>query len=179
MSRKASIVMLMSALVLLAGSPRMDASVAADVPRMLSDAKSQASRLKIDIATLDFFASSESGWKSHAAITGMYADRIAALRSLAASLASARQDASVWQQTTIDRIVPLLHGLAASAEATITTINNNQSRLGTGEYKEYLKVSADLANELSDMIGSSVDYGKTSEELQRLAAKVGAPQGPF
>jgi hypothetical protein len=182
MSRKASIAIILSALVLFAGGLVQAAPETAngpDVSQLLLEAKSRASMLKIDISTGGFFASSENGWKTHTAVTGVYNDRIAALRALADKLMAARNDSTYWQKETIDRTVPLLRGFAASASAMFANIDKNQTRLGTSEYNQYLKVNADLAVEFSDLIRSNVDYGKTMEQLQGLAEKVGAPAGPF
>lgn len=182
MSRQTSRLVLILPLLLLAFSSGLGAIEpprSPGVAQLLSAAKDQASDLNNDIATLDFFAASESGWKTHAAITALYADRIAGLRNLAARLAAVRPSASPLEQATIDRIVPLLQGFASCAEAEINTLNANQSRLATGEYKDYLKVNATLAGEFSDLIGSSVNFGKTMAELAGAAQKTGAPAGPF
>jgi hypothetical protein len=40
------------------------------------------------------------------------------------------------------------------------------------EYKDYLEANADYATDLAAMIADFVDYGRTKQRLERLAAKL-------
>lgn len=165
-------------LALLADRPQMAAPEAGDtfqVAKLLSDVERQASLLKSDLSTLDFFASSQLGWQSHAGIVAAYKEHIGALRNQAARLDGALKDASRWQKTTIDQIVPLLQEFAATAEATIGAIDRNPSGLSSNDYKQYVKLDADLAGEFSTLIGTWVNYAKTRDELGPVAEKIAAP----
>jgi len=51
-------------------------------------------------------------------------------------------------------------------------LNQNPKRLWTGDYKDYVEANADLAAQLSEMIGDFVDYGKTKHRFERLASKL-------
>jgi len=44
------------------------------------------------------------------------------------------------------------------------------------EYNDYLEANADYASDLANMIGSFVDYGKTRQRLDRLAARLEVPE---
>jgi hypothetical protein len=170
MSRKARIAGLTIVLALLVIRPQMAAPEGggtSQVTQLLSDVESKASLLKSDLSTLDFFASSQLGWQSHAAIVAAYKEHIGALRNQAAKLDGARKDASRWQKTTIDQIVPLLQEFAATAEATIGAIDKNPAGLNSDDYKQYVKLNADLSGEFSTLIGTWVNYARTRDELSR------------
>jgi hypothetical protein len=142
---------------------------------LLSTAKSQAFELKSDIQTMDFFAGSDFGWASHASIINVYKDHIDAIRNQISKLDETRSIASTLQKTTLDRVGPLLKELASDAEALINRINQNPKRLNGGEYKEYIKLNADLAAELAALIGNFVDCGRTKQQLERLKNKIDLP----
>jgi hypothetical protein len=82
-------------------------------------------------------------------------------------LTAARDKASPWRQQAIDRMLPTMRELAAN---TTTAINHLEqpSRQTSASYAEHLRQKAETSRELSDMISSSVQYGQTRAELQRL-----------
>jgi len=158
-------------LMLLASLP---AAADAQAAQLLSDAGNQASLLKSDLDTIEFFGSSAGGWQSHSTIVTVYKQHIGALRSLAARLDTTRGDASSAQKTGIDRVVPLMQEFAATAEAMINTIDKNPGALNGSDYKQYVKLNSDLAEEFVTLIGASVNCAKTGDELARVAEKIGA-----
>ena len=101
------------------------------------------------------------------------------IRRQVTKLDDVRSTASSWQKTTIDRIGPLLQELASDAEALINRINQNPKRLNGGEYKDYIKVNADLAGELAALVGNFVDYGRTRQQLEHPTNKLDLPSGGF
>lgn len=136
------------------------------IAQLLADADSQAMLLKSDLSTLDFMASSATPGQSYAQVIGAYRQHIATLRNQAATLETQRKNAPEWQQTTIDRVVPLLREFAASATAAMDAIGTH-----TGDFKQYVKLNADLAGELSTLIDTWISLGKTREELARAASR--------
>lgn len=175
--KKARFIAIMSLLVLLASRHAMGAAETGDaqVSQLLSDANNQAALVNNDLGTLNFIASSPLDWKNHVPIVSAYRQHIGALRSQAARLEAARKNASAWQAVSIDRIVPLLREFAEAADATLVALDKNPGGLGGADYKQYLKLNADLAGEFSSLIGTWVNYGKTREELGRVAQKIAAP----
>jgi hypothetical protein len=148
------------------------------VAQLLSDAKSSASSLKSDLATLDFFAASIGGWQTHAAILDLYQEHITSIRSQAARLESARNNGSLWQQTAVDRIIPVMQEFASSAEAAIRTSNANQTILQSSDFKRYFKLNSDQAGEFASLIAAWVDYAKTRDDLERVPQKTVSNSGP-
>lgn len=170
MNRKAQVV-LVTLLLTSAARPQPLTGSSETAAQLLSDAKSQASIVKSDLATVDFFAVS---WKSNATTLALYQKDIGALRGLAPRLDAARKTASRWQQTAIDRIIPLIQEFTTDADAELRDAGANQNRLNTPEFQEYFKLHSDLANEYSALIGSWADYAKTKDDLDRAALKIHA-----
>jgi hypothetical protein len=173
--------MMMLRLLLIAFVLFADLTLAADDPdsdhvsELLVTAKAQAFELKSDIQTMDFFTGSDFGWESHASIVNVYKGHISAIRQQVARLDDARSIASPLQKKTIDQVGPLLQELASDAEGLINRINKNPKRLDSGEYKEYIKVNADLAAELAALVGNFVDCGRTKQQLEQVKNKIDLP----
>jgi hypothetical protein len=155
--------------------PPADGQDSDRVSELLSTARAQTLELKSDIQSMDFFTGSEFGWESHVSIVDEYKNHIGAIRRQVATLDEARSMAPPLQKTTIDQIGPLLQAMASAAEALINRINQNPKRLSSAEYKDYIKVNADLASELASLVGSFIDYGKTKQQLERIAEKIDHP----
>ena len=143
--------------------------------QLLSEAENQASLLKSDLATIEFFGLSASSWQTHSAIVTAYREHINALRNQAGKLEAARSDGSPSQKVAIDRVIPLLREFAAAADAALAAIARNPDRLNSSDYKQFIKLNSDLAGEFSTLIGTWADFGKTSEELAGVAKKIDAP----
>lgn len=157
-------------------SQTSSASAGSDIPpvrQLLSNVKNLVPLLKSDIATLDLLVRPAGG--AQAVLFNLYTEHIANLRSQADKLEALRKSGTRWQQVAIDRMVPAMQELAASAEAAINWTRSNQDRLSSTDYGDYLKLNADLAEELSRLITSCVDYAKTREDLERASANIGAP----
>lgn len=149
-------------------------SVRAQIAQLLSDGKSVASSIKSDIQTLNFFALSAGGPQANTAMLNLYQQHIHDLRSDAARLEAMRAKGSGFQQTAMERMIPVMQELASSAEAAIRTASANQSRLNSSEFSDYFKLNSDLAGELSAVIAAWADYAKTSEDLIRASRKIGS-----
>ena len=87
-------------------------------------------------------------------------------------LDEARNTASAWQKTAIDRIAPLLKELASDTTAVIERLNNNPKALNTDEYKDYLGANSDDAAHLASLIADFLDYGRTKRRLERLTDRL-------
>lgn len=154
---------------------------AADIPdseqvsQLLSDAKTEAYQLKEDAATMHSFALTGRTWESHAGVVTGIKEHINAAGRQLAKLEDARNTASPWQQTAIDRIRPLLKELASNTQAVIEHLNKTPKNLNAPEYKDYLEANADQAEQLAGMIADFVNYGKTKQRMERLRDKLELP----
>jgi len=84
-------------------------------------------------------------------------------------LQSHRTVASPWQQDAIDRITALANALATNMNAAIAQLSKSQSRPTAPPYPEYLKANARIANDLTDAINDTIDYGQTKAKMDSLA----------
>ncbi|MBZ5603405.1 MAG: hypothetical protein LAO79_13975 [Acidobacteriia bacterium] len=155
--------------------PLNGASENPELTQALSEAKDLSARLSSDVSTLDFIVSSSGGWQTHAGILDSYAERVAAFRKHATSLAGMRKDGSSGQQSVVDRILPLMQESATRADQAIQTMKSGPDRLNTAGGRRFLKLNADLVDELSRIIRAWVDYGKTRNELDRVQELLGVP----
>jgi hypothetical protein len=153
---------------------------AADVPdseqvsKLLSEAKTLAFQLKEDAVTMESYTRMNVSWESHAAAINQIREHVNALGRQVTKLKDARNTASPWQKTAIDRINPFLDELAGYTSAVIEHIKGEPKHT-MDEYKDYLEANADYATDLAAMIGDFVDYGRTKQRLERLTTKLELP----
>lgn len=148
------------------------------VTRLLSDVKTQAVILSVDADTMEGYSRSGASWQSHASVISQMREHINKAGRELSELQDLRTSASPWQMKAIDRIRPPLQELANGTEREIKFISDNPERLSQGQYKEYLEANADVSSELAGMVGNYVDYGKTKNRLEMLAAKLELPATP-
>jgi len=154
---------------------------AADVPdseqvsKLLSEAKTMAFQLKEDAETMESFTRSSTTWEGHAVAINQIKEHVNALGRQVAKLKDAKNTASPWQKTAIDRINPFMDELAGYTEAAIEHLNKHPKLLTTAEYKDYLEANADYAGDLASTIANFVDYGRTKQRLERLTDKLELP----
>jgi predicted sulfurtransferase len=162
--------------ILLAGfAGTANAAAAPDsdhVAKLLAEAKTTALQLKDDAVAMESFTRMNVSWESHAVAINQVRDHINALENQEAKLKEARNEASAWQKTAIDRIVPFLDELEGYTYAVIERINDQPKRLFTDEYKDFLQANADYATDLAAMIGDFVDYGKARDKVEHLGTKL-------
>ena len=154
---------------------------AADVPdseqvsKLLSETKTLAFQLKEDAGIMASYTRMNVSAENHALAINQIRDHVNGLGSQVAKLKDARNTASPWQKTAIDRINPFLDELGGYTMAVIEHLNG-QEKHSMAEYKDYLEANADYAADLAAMIADFVDYGKTKQRLQRLTVKLEVPQ---
>lgn len=154
--------------------PTVDSS---QIRQVFSDVKSLASFLKSDVATLDFVAFSGGGSQTRDSTLDRFAQHATALRRQSARLEEIRKYGASPQQAAIDRMVPVMKEFASSAEEAIRAARTPPASGANQDYREYMKLNSDLAQELSDVISAWVDYATTRENLDRAAGKVGVSSG--
>jgi hypothetical protein len=153
---------------------------AADVPdseqvsKLLSEAKTLAFQLKEDAVTMESYTRMNLGWETHAVAINQIREHVNDLGRQVKKLKDARNTASPWQKTAIDRINPFLDELAGYTSAVIEHIKGEPKHT-MDEYKDYLEANADYATDLAAMIGDFVDYGRTKQRLERLTTKLELP----
>lgn len=166
--------------LLLAAIVVLPALRAADVPGdskevsdLLSQAKTQAIQLKTDASDMESFTLSNLSWQSHAAKITEIKEHVNAVGKTVSKLNQAKDTASSWQRTAIERVNPVMGELAMNVEVTINHLNKEQGRLlNTEEHKDYLKTNAELASKMAAVITDFVDYGETKAKFEKLTQKL-------
>jgi hypothetical protein len=147
------------------------------VSALLSSAETQAYQLKHDADTLERYSRSNASWESHSDELNRIKDDVNKMGALLRQLEQDRGAAATWQQVAIDRVLPVAKELAVNTTGAIDHVNKFPRRLNTPNYQEYLEGIADSAANLASTIQDFVDYGKTKQRLDRLAAKLELPEG--
>jgi len=142
------------------------------VSKLLSEAKTIAFELKEDAMTMASFPRMTLSFESHAVAINQIREHLDALQLQAAKLQDVKGFAAPWQKTAIDRMAPFLDELEGYTAAVIERINDKPKFLNTPEYKDYLEANADYAEDLANMIGQFVDYGRAKDRLQTLTEKL-------
>ncbi len=174
-----SLAMLLAASLLI--SPAINAVGAstadsAEVSQLLSEAKSHAVELNHDASEMESFTRSNLSWESHAGQIEKIKRHTNDLGQVVQKLNDARETASRWQQEAIDRVNPVLKELASNIESTIEHLRQNQSRLHTPVYKDYVRANYDLATEAAAIVGDFVEYGKTKAKFEKLGQSLEVSQ---
>jgi hypothetical protein len=160
----------LSSVVKAAGTPQADSREVVD---LLGQAKAQAGQLKLDAAEMETFTRTNVSWESHAEKITSIKDHVNKVGETVAKLNQARDTASPWQKTAIDRVNPLLQELASNTTATIDHLNKEKGgRLNTPEHSHFLRTNAELAANLSTVVADFVDYGKTKAKFEKEAREL-------
>jgi hypothetical protein len=146
------------------------------VSKLLSEAKTMAFQLREDAAQMETFTHLDVSWESHAAAINQIKEHVNLLARQEAKLQAAKNTASPWQKTAIDRISPFLDELGGYTSAAIEHVNKKPAHT-MAEYRDYLEANADYSSDLATMISQFVDYGRSKQRMDRLAAKLEIPAG--
>jgi len=147
------------------------------VSTLLLNAEAQAFQLRADADELEGYSRSNASWQSHAEAIDRIREDVNKMGDILNRLEQNRSKAAPWQQVAISRVVPVARELAANTTAAIDHLNRNPNRLNTPRYQEYLEAIVDSADNLSSTIKDAVDYGRTKQRLDRLAARLELPEG--
>jgi hyperosmotically inducible protein len=126
---------------------------------------------------LDSFArvGSQLQYPTHAAeLTGAKA----AINAMGADfhrLQELRLSALPWQQGVIDRVEPVLAGMAGQATEAIERLNQRRGKLLSADYRDAVTNLNAYAGHASNMIAVNLDYARAREKLNRLDASALEP----
>ncbi|MEJ2009728.1 MAG: hypothetical protein P8Z30_16505 [Acidobacteriota bacterium] len=143
-----------------------------EVAELLTQAQKQSVQLRDDAELMHSFSLSNLSWQSHAEQITTVKMHINNLGKTLKQMGERREFASPWQQQAIDRITPLASELASDVEKTIEHINNNQNRLHTPQYTDYLASNSEVADSLAALISDFVSYGKNKARFERLGTEL-------
>jgi hypothetical protein len=162
-----------ASLVLFLAQTSAVAQTSTDLTALFQEARTTATQLNRDAATMESFTRSNLSWQSHSAQIKLIKEHINKAGSILSQMQAARADAKPWHQDAIDGITPTLKQLAANTDSIINHLNDNPSWLRDPTYMQYLKSNQQLASELSAAVGNVVDYDSTKTRMEELQEKVG------
>ena len=147
------------------------------VDRLLKQISSNAAIASRHGEKLDSFARSGSQlqYQTHAAELMAAKDAINAMGSDFGELQELRPSALPWQQTVIDRIEPVLVGLAGHATEAIERLNEDRRKLPSQAYRDSVQNLYAYAQQARTLISVNLDYAQAREKLNRLDASAAEP----
>jgi lambda repressor-like predicted transcriptional regulator len=156
---------------LLPGTSRaQDSQDNASVAAQLDATKPILAKIKKDAANMESYTRNNGlSWQTHATTLEKTRADVNELQQNMRGLQSHRSVASPWQQDAIDRITALANDLATNMNAAIAQLSKSKSRPTAPPYPEYLKANARIANDLSDAINDTIDYGQSKAKMDSLA----------
>jgi hypothetical protein len=143
------------------------------VTAQLNDAKPLVAQIKRDAAKMQSYAQNTGlSWQTHSATLETIKADVNKLQENTRGLQSHRTVASAWQQDAIDRVTSLANDLATNMNNAIAKLNKSKSRPTAAPYPEYLKLNAQIANDLGDEIDATIDYGQARAREGALEAQL-------
>ncbi len=143
-----------------------------EIAKLLADTKVEAAELSRDSVDLESFTRSKLSWQSYSGKIEMVKQHINNTGKLLAQIKAAESTGSLWQQSAVSQIEPLLKELAANTQATINHLNANPTKIHFPESTDYVKANRELANNLETLIRDFVAYGDAKEKIERLGKKM-------
>lgn len=154
-------------------SPSADSSVywSGRASALLTEIQRETAQLGPPADTLKSFAGNPSlSWQSHATYLDRVKGHINAVRERIAELRRIGHAVHPWQQQAITQVTSHAAQLAASTQAAILHLRENQTYLFAREYTDHLTTIADRSEDMKQTLDKFLDYGKTQQKLQRLQA---------
>lgn len=109
-------------------------------------------------------------FETHAAELTRAKEAINAMGSDFKRLQELRPSALPWQQLVIDRMEPVLVGMASHATEAIERLNRDRGRIQSQEYRDAIgNLNAD-SGQARNLISVNLDYAQARERLNRLDA---------
>jgi hypothetical protein len=153
------------------GAPETDdvAYLSGRASVLLAEIKKEAAELSRHADTLGTFArSSQYSWQSHAHYLDRVTGHINAVGKRTAELQQIRYGVLPWQQQAITEVTSQAARVAASTQAAIVYLNENQGRHFVPEYRDHLTTIADSSMDLKDTVGKFLEYEKAQQKVQQL-----------
>lgn len=147
-----------------------------EIERLLKQISANAVALSRHADTLESFTrGSKLQYETHAAALMRAKDAVNAMGADFRQLQALRAGALPWQQMTIDRLEPMLVGLANHTTAAIERLNAERGKLPTAGYQDAVLTLNAYAGAARNLIGVNLDYAEAREKLNRLDASPAEP----
>ncbi len=147
----------------------------AQVSKLFTEIRAHASLAEHDAQLLDSYARSGVNWKLHAYSLQNIKEHVNDLIQDFNEAQRLRDEGSAWQQDGIDRIEPLLQGMAEHLNATIEHQSNYQNQVRMQPYVDYVRANLQYATKTSTVIRDLVDYGEAKAKSEQLEKQLQMP----
>ena len=152
-----------------APSPESSAYSSARASILLAEIQEEAVGLNRHAETLGTFARNpQFSWQSHAFYLDGVKDHINAVGERTAELQRISYAVLPWQQQAVTEVTAHAAQVAASTQAAIVHLRENQNRLFVSEYRDHLMTIADRSEDMKQTVDKFLDYEKTQQKLQHL-----------
>lgn len=136
---------------------------------LLAQIQEEATGLTLHAETLGTFAwNPHYSWQSHAFYLDGVKGHINAVGERIAELQQIRHTALPWQQLAITEVTSHAAQVAASTQAAIVHLRENQNRLFVSEYRDHLATIAGRSGDMKETVDKFLDYEKTQQKFQQL-----------
>lgn len=145
----------------------------AEANDLLKEIKSLSAKLKSDATTLESYKwQTQLSWQTHAHQLTQTREHINTIGERLDRLQAIKSVTAAWQQQAIEQIVPVAAYVAAHTESAIQHLNENRRYLFAPVYADHLTSISDRSAELKDSVDAFLEYGKTSDQLDRVQQKL-------
>jgi signal transduction histidine kinase len=136
---------------------------------LLAEIQSETSELGLHAETLGTFArNSQHSWQSHVFHLNRVKSHINAVGERTAELQQIRYAVLPWQERAITEVTSHAAQVAASAQAAIVYLNENQGHHFVPEYRDHLTTIADSSEAMKKTVDKFLDYEKIQQSFQQL-----------
>ena len=168
----AAIVLLAAGAVLAspsAPSPDSSAYFSGRASTLLAEIQKETAQLGLHADTLGTFAwKPQSHWRSHATYLDLVKGHVNAVGERTAELQRISHAVLPWQQKAITEVTGHVAQVAASTQAAIDHLRENQNRLFVSEYRDHLTTIADRSGDMKEAVDKFLDYEKAEQKSQQL-----------
>jgi hypothetical protein len=140
---------------------------------LLAEIKKETAELTLHADTLGTFARSPRySWQSHAFCLERVKGHINAVGERTAELQQIRYSVLPWQQLAITEVTSHAAQVAASTQAAIVHLGENQNRLFVSEYRDHLTTIADRSGDMKQTVDKFLEFEKAQQKFQELQNKL-------
>ena len=140
---------------------------------LLAEIGQETAELRLHADTLGTFAwNPQYSWQSHATYLDRVKGHINAVGDRIAELQQIRYAVLPWQQRAITEVTSHAAQVAASTQAAIVHLRENQNRLFVSEYRDHLTTIADRSGDMKQTVDKFLDYEEAQQKLDRFKGEL-------
>ena len=145
------------------------AEIQKETAELLAEIQKETAELRPHPYTLGPFArDSQHRGKNRSTFLDRAMGHMNAVEERVGKLQQIRRFVLPWQQKAITEVTSHAKRVAASIQAAIVDLRENQNRLFVSEYREHLTTIEDRSGDMKYTVDKFLDYEKTPKEAQRL-----------